>query len=240
MKNSDASILNVLFKERPMFHGAAGPTGTQNYAITEAVLRWIFKNLEPGSVTLETGCGYSTIIFALLSACHKVISPFPLEHERIKKWCEDHGIPVGNIEFIAAISQDVIPSLFPPRKTERDLDMVLIDGCHAFPAPFIDWYYTADHIKAGGYLIVDDTQLITGSILRNFLRAEKDRWAWITDIGKTVIFQRLSSCPAVRGIPFVQQPYVNGPYVIWLEKQKKKLKTKIKKRLLNIWKGNKN
>jgi hypothetical protein len=39
------------------------------------------------------------------------------------------------------------------------LDLVLIDGDHAFPASFIDWYYTAEQVKLGGYVIVDDTNL---------------------------------------------------------------------------------
>lgn len=238
MKNSDDTILNALYRERPGLHGGVGQTGTQNYGIAEAVLRWMFKNLEPGSVTLETGCGYSTIVFAMIGAHHTAISPIPQEHDLIKKWCEGHGVPVGNIEFIASISQDVIPSLYPPGNHKQDLDMVLIDGCHAFPAPFIDWYYTADRIKAGGYLIVDDTQLITGAILRDFLRVETERWKWVTDIGKTVIFQRLSLYPAARGIRFINQPFVNGPYMKLLKKSQ--WKTKIKKRLLNIWKKKRN
>jgi predicted O-methyltransferase YrrM len=196
--------LNRLIDEKPIFHGRKN-AGTQQYAISDEVLKWMYGNLESGSITLETGCGYSTIVFALISAHHTVISPFPQEHDLIKNWCEAHDIKIGNIEFIAAPSQEVIHSL----GKKGDLDMVLIDGDHAFPAPFIDWYYTADRIKCGGYVIVDDTQLITGKILRDFLLAEsiEKRWESAKIMGKTAVFKRMSSSPVARDIPWIHQPY---------------------------------
>lgn len=218
MKHSARKEIKILLKKRPQFHVVQGQTATQNYAIADEVLLWISKNLDPADNTLETGCGYSTIVFALLSNRHTVISPFRQEHELIKKWCEDHEIPTGNVEFIVSISEDVIHSLVPPG-ARPDLGMALIDGRHAFPAPFIDWYYSADRIKKGGYLIVDDTHLITGKILRDFLAAEKERWKLVTDIGKTVIFQRLTATSVARGIPLIKQPYVNEPYLKWQQSQ---------------------
>lgn len=196
--------LDCLFNEQPKFHGRE-KAGTEHYPISDDVLLWIFDHLQPGTVTLETGCGYSTVVFALRSGRHTVISPFYQEHDVIKKWCLSHDIPVKNMEFIAALSQDVIHSLPADFKP----DMVLIDGDHAFPASFIDWYYTADRLKQGGYVIVDDTHLRTGGILRDFLLSEKGRWEKHVEIGRTVIFKKLVSTPVVRGIPWVHQPFVN-------------------------------
>lgn len=161
-------ILQKLIAELPMFHGREN-AGTQQYAITHDILQWINNNLQRDSVTLETGCGYSTVVFMLYSKVHYAISPFWQEHEEIKKWCADKGVSIENTKFIESASQEIIHSL----QFEEELDMVLIDGDHAFPAPFIDWYYTADKIKKHGILIVDDTQLITGKILKEFLLEEK-------------------------------------------------------------------
>lgn len=201
-----ARIFHTLLGERPKFHGRED-AGTAHHAIADDVLKWIFKNLEPGNVTLETGCGYSTIVFALAGGRHTVISPFPQEHRLLEEWCTSHGVSTGNLEFIAETSQDAVPRV--GNEKEPQLDMVLIDGDHAFPAPFIDWYYTADRIKRGGYLLVDDTHLVTGKILKEFLLAENMRWKCRVEIGKTAVFEKIVLGPAAKGIPWVNQPYVN-------------------------------
>jgi len=198
--------LAALLREKPRFHGRE-TAGTADYSISDKVLHWISQNSEPGGVTLETGCGYSTVVFSLVSSRHTVISPFPQEHELIKKWCLGLEHSPDNIEFIASFSQDVVHTLGGGE--EPDLDTVLIDGDHAFPAPFIDWYYTADRIKRGGHVIVDDTQLVTGKILRDFLLAETKRWECLTEIGKTAVFRKITADPAARGVPWINQPYVN-------------------------------
>jgi len=198
--------LNTLLRQKPRFHGREN-AGTADYSISDKVLRWISQNSEPRGVTLETGCGYSTVVFSLVSSRHTVISPFPQEHELIKKWCLALEHSPDNIEFIASFSQDVVHT--PGDREGPDLDTVLIDGDHAFPAPFIDWYYTADRIKRGGLLIVDDTQLVTGKILRDFLLAETKRWKCLVEIGKTAVFQKTTDAPAAKGVPWIDQPYVN-------------------------------
>ena len=49
---------------------------------------------------------------------------------------------------------------------------MLIDGAHGFPAPFIDWLYAGRRLVTGGTLLVDDTQIWTGAVLRGFLRSD--------------------------------------------------------------------
>ncbi len=143
-KISPAEVLKILLEERPMFHGREN-AGSKNFAIQSEILEWMIGNLPAGAHTLETGCGYSTVILATLSGKHTAIAPFPEEHILIKAWCSEHGIGTDHITFIAEPSQNVIHNL-----GKDELDFVLIDGDHAFPAPFIDWYYTADRIKVGG------------------------------------------------------------------------------------------
>lgn len=201
MNNNE--IFKKLISEKPMFHGRAN-AGTEQYAITSDILNWINNNLQSDSVTLETGCGYSTIVFMLHSKKHYAISPFYQEHAEIEKWCRNNNLSTGNTKFIVSSSQEALPSI----QLNDGLDMVLIDGDHAFPASFIDWYYTADRIKKSGILIVDDTQLTTGKILKEFLLEEKTRWTCIEETKKTSIFKKITSDPVAKGIYWIEQPYV--------------------------------
>lgn len=203
---SPTSILSALLEEKPKFHGGGGEVGMRSWAIQAPVLDWMLQNIPPGSHTLETGCGYSTVILALVSRHHTVISPKSIEHDRIRQWCHTHALPTDHLSFMGDRSQDVLPGLVCD-----PLDLVLIDGDHSFPAPFIDWYYVADKIKTGGCVAVDDTQLITGKILRDFLLKEEGRWALAAEIGKTAIFRRVSERSVIHGINWMDQPFFEPP-----------------------------
>lgn len=190
-----------LLQEHPSFHGRE-EAGSKNYALRPGSLQWIMQNAKDGWHSLETGCGYSTICCALSSTKHITISPFPQEHQLIANWCRDNEIDTSHVQFIASSSQDVIHHL-----ELSQLDLVLIDGDHAFPAPFIDWYYTADLLNPGGFVIVDDTNLTTGAILKDFLLAEEERWKPHTEFKNTSIFQKITDKPVAKGISWVHQPY---------------------------------
>jgi hypothetical protein len=199
--------LDELIQKRPRLHahyhgGGVIAADVYNWAIGNDVLRWLFDQLSAGWRTLETGCGYTTIIFALAQTEHTVISPFSEEHDAIKNWCLEREIEIGRCKFVKAESQDVIHSL-----TNSPLDLVLIDGKHAFPIPFIDWYYTADCIKKDGFVLIDDTQLITGRILHEFLSKEQGRWVPELNFGNTSIFRKVTEKSVVKGIWWGLQPY---------------------------------
>jgi predicted O-methyltransferase YrrM len=115
-------------------------------------------------------------------------------------------VSTEHVQFLVSPSQDVLPQL-----ACGELDFVLIDGDHAFPAPFMDWYYTADRIREGGFVAVDDTQIPTGRILRDFLLKESTRWHLEEEIGKTAIFRRITGESVARGVMWMQQPYCEIP-----------------------------
>jgi predicted O-methyltransferase YrrM len=71
---------------------------------------------------------------------------------------------------IVARSQDWLPRVDLP-----DLDLVLVNGGHAFPVPFLDWYYGAEKLKVGGLMVVDNTHLPTGTRLADFMGVDP-RW----------------------------------------------------------------
>jgi hypothetical protein len=183
--------IETLLSEMPRFHAmfAQDRTAIPNavsHGIQAAILHWIGQNVRPGFHSLETGCGYSSIAFISAGARHTVVSPTQSEHESIQKWCVDHEVSLENARFLAGRSQAILPTL----ETES-LDVVLIDGDHAFPGPYLEWAFTADRLKKDGVLIVDDTDLVTGTILESFLLMERHNWILEDTKGKTSFFRKL-------------------------------------------------
>lgn len=153
----------------------------------EPVLTFIAGQVDQSSHTLETGCGLSTTVFALLGTKHIAISPAAYEFERIKEYCQDRGIATDQIRFCTDRSELVLPNL-----SCEPLDLVLIDGRHGMPAPFIDFYYSSSKLKVGGLLVIDDTWLWTGQVLKDFLLAEPE---WVLEIDfppRTAVFRKLA------------------------------------------------
>lgn len=171
------------------------------YGLHGDVLRWLDQALHAGWRTLETGCGLSTVVFAHKGTTHTCISPFGSERERVAKWCNQQGISIDGVTFIVDYSEQVLPDL-----DIGPLDLILIDGSHAFPQVFIDWFYAARSLKIGGLVIVDDLQLWTGLTLRDFLRAEPG-WELAHEwVGRTAAFRKTAEMDQTQG--WRQQPYV--------------------------------
>jgi predicted O-methyltransferase YrrM len=183
------------------------------WGLTEGALNFIYENVDDRSTTLETGCGLSTVVFALKGSRHTVIAPAESEFEITKNYCRERGIPTGQIDFISDSSQTVLPVLkLPP------LDLVLIDGGHGFPTPYIDWFYTAGKLKNGGFLIVDDVGLWTCQILRDFL-IEQPHWELVEEYQeRTTIFKKISD--GSEWLEWTHQPRVaRGGRVKWIDDQ---------------------
>ena len=141
-------VAEFLIKERPRLHG---PHGDLDWAIEPTVLRWLAANAKPGMTSLETGCGYSTIVFATAELRHTVVSPIAAEHEAVRSLMEELSISTSSIEFICGKSDEVLPNI-----QGKELDLALIDGWHGFPGPIVDWWYLATMMRLGGRIVVDD------------------------------------------------------------------------------------
>ena len=155
--------------------------------LPEPVLRFIEQRIDGSAKTLETGGGLSTVMFALSGSHHICINPAAQEIQRIKEYCVGNHISTQQITFCQDVSEKVLPRL------ECDLlDLVLIDGRHGFPAPFIDFYYAAEKLKVDGLLVVDDTWLWTGEVLKQYLLAEPE-WELEAEFSpRTVVFRKLA------------------------------------------------
>jgi hypothetical protein len=188
-----------LFRDPPRPHRQ----GEQlvSMALDPEALRFVHDRVDESCATLETGCGLSTAVFALTGARHFTITPAAEEFSQLRRYCAERGISTARVSFIEGASQTVLPSLAMP-----PLDLVLIDGSHGFPAPYIDWFYTAGPLKVGGHLIVDDTWLWSCQILRDFLTVQP-QWKLLAEHGdRTAIFEKLA--PGSELLEWPEQPWI--------------------------------
>jgi len=198
--------LPQLIQDTPLIHNER----TRTWAIDDDLAKFLHENLEPGHITLETGSGLSTLVILGKRVAHHIaVSPVADELEVIRSFCLEHAIDPTPLNPIVARSQDFLPTAKLP-----SLDLVLIDGDHSFPIPFIDWFYTADKLKVGGWLIVDDTNIATGLLLADFMRADP-KWQEVTrhPSGRFAIYKKTQH-PIYDGNwenqPFLRDAYPTG------------------------------
>jgi hypothetical protein len=191
--------LTELLDNPPKVHPSDGQLIA--WGLQRPILEFLDAFLDEDSRTLETGAGMSTILFALKGATHTCITPFQEEVDRIGNYCKQHGISLEKVDFRVDLSATVLPEL-----GSVELDVALIDGCHGFPTPFMDWYFTAAKLKTGGIVIVDDVHIWTGRVLKDFLVSEPE-WKLVQPSSdRTAIFVKERSYDPWKD--FYHQPYV--------------------------------
>jgi predicted O-methyltransferase YrrM len=177
------AAIEELLARPPLLHGAV------THGLVEDALRWIAALPRPLR-TLETGCGLSTLVFAARGDRHVCVTPARSEVDGVRAWCNERSIDAGALTFEIGKSEVALPSLDP-----EPLDLVLLDGSHAFPIVFLDWFYAAPHLKVSGILAVDDVHLWTGRILLDFLAAEPE-WEVIHEwAGRTAALRKVGEAP---------------------------------------------
>jgi predicted O-methyltransferase YrrM len=192
--------LRVLLRDAPVFHVDEGlrPVSLQ---VSADVLETIDAAVRPGQRTVETGAGLSTVVFALRGSEHVCVTPAAGEVEKIRAYCASRDIDLGGVQFAVGRSENILPTL-----SLGDLDLVLIDGGHGFPTPFVDWCYTAERLRVGGLLVIDDIHLWTGRVLRDFL-AEEPGWSLRAEFPlRAVVFEKTAPMPALP--EWFAQPFV--------------------------------
>lgn len=184
-------VLERALSEPPQVHQhetelAVQPDGQPIcYAVHPDVARYIHAAVRPGNRTLETGSGVSTLAFALAGSIHTAVTPNGAEETRLREYSAEHSIDLSRVTFAIETSHE-----FLPRCALTDLDLVLLDGKHAFPWPMIDWFYTADRLKRGGLMMIDDADMRPVAVLVQFLAAETDRWERLPRVGRTEVFRK--------------------------------------------------
>jgi hypothetical protein len=170
------------------------------WALGREPLRFIWETVNRESRTVETGLGLSTVVFALRRTAHTCIAPDKEQVARLRKHCQERRISLDGVTFVTKPSQEVVHSL----PDDRKIDFALIDGGHGFPVPFLDWYYLSERLRVGGLVMVDDTQIWTGRVLKQFLRADP-AWHHERDFDRTSVF-RLTQ-------PFAYREWSSQSYV---------------------------
>jgi predicted O-methyltransferase YrrM len=192
--------LRALLRDAPPFHVDEG-LRPRSLRASDEVLETIAAAVQPGWRTLETGAGLSTVVFALSGAEHVCITPAAAEVERIRDYCASRRIALDRVTFHVERSELVLPRLALP-----ELDLVLIDGGHGFPTPFLDWFHGAERLRVGGLLVVDDIQLWTGCVLRDFL-VEEPGWTLRDEFAmRAAVFEKTARSPVLP--EWFAQPFV--------------------------------
>lgn len=180
-----SEAVEALHEERPQFHYVEGEP--VEWSIGPQTLEWMLEYLPSARTTLETGCGFSTVLFAAAGTGHTVVTPARKEVERMRGFCAKHGISTHGIHDVIGDSATALATLDLP-----ELDLILIDGAHAFPVPCIDWYFTQSALRVGGHLVIDDFRMPSVVPLVRFLRAERPTWQEVAVTGNSVIFVKLA------------------------------------------------
>lgn len=181
---SRLEAVESVLADPPDVHASA-PRGV--WQTERGAYRFMAQHCPPGARTLETGLGISTLLFGIWRTQHTCVVPDGDEVKRLVAHGESRGIEMSNVHFEVGPSDVVLPARDGP-----PLDLVLVDGSHAFPLAIIDWYYGAACLRAGGHVILDDVQLTQVSLgLCRFL-ARDPRWSRVAGTRKWAAYRRES------------------------------------------------
>jgi hypothetical protein len=176
-------------------------SGLMCHGIEPEVLSFIAESVKDGSRTLETGSGCSTLIFAIQRSFHMAVTPSRTEPELIGKYASENGINMDRVKFISKASEDYLPLC-----TESGFDLILLDGKHAFPWPMVDWFFTADKLKKGGTMILDDSHMRPVRVVADFMAVDPG-WKLLRDFsGKTMAFQKMRE--SIHDVAWHMQPWM--------------------------------
>jgi predicted O-methyltransferase YrrM len=169
----------------PMDFSAAPTMGV--WSTEASCYRFLAEHCPPGTRTLETGCGTSTVLLTAFGADHICCTAGQEEADRVLADCLARGVAVDDLRFEVGLSYRTLPGLEAAGTTR---DLVLIDGSHGFPVPMVDWFYAAALLARGGVLVVDDVNLPAVRLLRRFLDQDP-RWESLAGTAKWQAWRRL-------------------------------------------------
>ena len=216
--NQYMSEIDALFENLPNFHSLADGTPT-TWGLNRMALTALSEEMREGMSTLETGSGYSTVMFAAANTKHTAIMMCETEAVRIREYCKKRSLK-GTQNLMVGFSDKILPSM---AESEEMLDLVFIDGGHAFPIPHIDWFYTASRIKVGGLFVLDDIHIPAVRSLHEFLTGEPE-WKVEKIVLNTAFYRKISEDRYPKD--WVNQT-INKPLIDQMNAAQNSLKSKI-------------
>ena len=155
-------------------------------AMAPAALSGILRR-GPFRSTAETGCGGSTIVLSQASDRHTAFA-IDGEDRTITELRKHSDLRARNVTFVEGETRRTLPA----HQFEGGLDLVLLDGPHAYPLPQIEFAYLLPHIKIEGWLVLDDIQIPSVYELFRFLTKESSV-VLEEVIVRTAFFRRVSA-----------------------------------------------
>ena len=141
----------------------------------------------PFQSSVETGCGGSTIVLSHASDRHIA---FAIEgtDRTIGDLRQQEDLRAENVIFVEGETKDTLPRY----AFDGALDLVLLDGPHAYPLPQVEFAYLFPRIRIGGWLVLDDIQIPSVYELFRFLKQESTvRLEEV--VVRTAFFRRVST-----------------------------------------------
>jgi len=165
-----------------------------NGSLNIAVVDQLFRCANGAQDTAETGCGKSTLALSHASRRHVVFTcdvpagEDPDAHS-LNKVRSSALLKKDVCEFVIGSTQRTLPAF----RFDHEFDLVFLDGPHGYPFPDLEYFYFYPHIKAGGWLVVDDIQIPSVAIMIDVLR--KDAMFALERVVRTTAFFRRTDAP---------------------------------------------
>lgn len=124
-------------------------------------------------VSLETGCGKSTVMFSNLASQHFVFAYDDRgePESSVTMVQSDPDFQAANTTFVYGPTQRTLPVYrFPD---DLMFDVILIDGPHGYPFPDLEYALLYDRLKPGGILILDDVHIASIGAMYDLLREDR-------------------------------------------------------------------
>lgn len=186
--------------------------------------RLLAEHCGPGTRTLETGCGASTVLFTAFGAEHVCCTAGQAEADRVVDYCRSHGFDTTRLRFEIGYSHRTLP---PLEAAGLERDLVLIDGSHGFPQPIVDWLYAAGTLVRNGILVIDDINLPAVRLLCRFLDQDP-RWEPIGGTEKWKAFRRHSE-------GMLSEDWIGQPWYVTRTERAKQLAQGGRAKLRRLW-----
>jgi hypothetical protein len=167
----------------PGLHSAGAFSARALEAIERAAAKRQIRN------SVETGSGASTLLLSHLSERHTVFA------------LDGGNGSVANVRRSPLLRPDAVTFIegptqvtLPQHSFTQGLQLVLIDGPHAYPFPDLEYYYLYPHLETGALLILDDIHIPTVHNLFQFLR--RDAMFKLDEVVQTTAFFTRTGAPA--------------------------------------------